>query len=82
MVRLMQKLFCSFLWFDSGDKDPAHHSNINVDQSGTDHTSLSLGPGQSPSGLMSDTSVTAAQGGWYEKYFYSENLGQHEKLYS
>lgn len=62
-----------FSWFHAGDEDPAHHSDISVSQSGPDHTSLSSGPEQSPSGSVSGSSHSAVQGGWYRKYFYSEN---------
>ncbi|XP_044028341.1 glycine-rich protein 1 isoform X4 [Siniperca chuatsi] len=43
--------------------DPAHHSDIMIDQSGPDHTSLSSGPDQSLSSSVSGSSHSAAQEG-------------------
>lgn len=47
------------------NEDPAHHSDIRVDYSGPDRTSLSSGLEQSASSSMSGSSHSTHPGGWY-----------------
>lgn len=58
------------LWCRSVE-DGVHQSDISINQSGLDHTSLSSGPDQSLASSVSGSSHSAAQEGWSTKDFYS-----------
>ncbi|TMS17967.1 hypothetical protein E3U43_010293 [Larimichthys crocea] len=58
----MKWFFVSMFAAHPAVEDPAHHSDISIDQSGPDRTSVSLVPDQSLSSSASSSSHSSSQG--------------------